>query len=237
MEALPQLALDLVCEYLAHGEPHRASLLAFALVSRTCRAATWRERFSRISIDVDDSQFHQRLEQLECVLDQAKSRACVRVLKLGISTAHQTGCEGGEAEDAHVSGMRLVPKYHPIRPLRDWKPRTEPRPDEWWQRLARFISSIHLKDLIWASTEQIPRCILSVLNEQIPSCRLHVHGFDIRSLHQRETLQDIENTDICWRLHRVCTISLHRIPCMMLAATQTTMERQYCGWRQDWHPI
>lgn len=195
MEALPQLALDLVCQYLAYSEPRRASLLAFASASRICRAAAWRELFSQVSINVDDAQLHQRLEQLECMLEKAKSRTCVRVLKLGVSTAYQTGREDGEAEDAFGSLMRLVPNFHPINPLRERKPRTKPRPEEWWQPLARFISSIHLKDFTWASTEQIPRCILSVLNEQIPSCRLHVHEFELQSLHQRETLQDIDETE------------------------------------------
>lgn len=195
IEALPQLVLSSVCEYLAHGEPRRASLLAFASTSRTCRAASWRERFAQVSIDVDDAQFHQRLEQLERILDEAKSRVCVRVLKLGASTVYQTGREDGEAEDAYGSWNRFVPKFHPIRQLREWKPKTEPRPDEWWQPLVRFISSVHLKDLMWASTEQMPRCILAVLNEKIPGCRLHVHGFDLRSLHQREPLQDIDDTE------------------------------------------
>jgi hypothetical protein len=200
MEALPLLVLDLVCEYLTTAEPRRTSLLAFASTSRTCRATVWRERFSQVSIDVNDPQFHQRLEQLECVLDEAKSRVCVRVLELGVRTAYQTACEDDGAEDAYISlmglvSMRLVPKFHSIHPLREWEPRTEPRPDEWWQPLARFISSIHLKTLMWASTEQMPRCILSVLNEQIPRCQLHIHKFDLRSLHQRETLQDIEETE------------------------------------------
>lgn len=162
--------------------------MAFASASRVCRAAAWRVRFSEVSIDVDDAQFFKRLEQLECILDEAKSRICVRVLKLGVSTVYRAGCEDGETEDAYVSHMRLAPNFHPIRPLREWKPSIEPRLDEWWQPLARFISSVHIKDLIWASTEQIPRCVLSVLNEQTPSCRLHVHKFDLRSLHQREIL-------------------------------------------------
>ena len=156
METLPQLALDSVCEYLAHGEPRRASLLAFASTSKTCRAAAWRERFSEVSIDVDDAQFHQRLERLECILDEAKSRVCIRVLKLGVSTAYQTGREDGETEDAYVSWMGLVTNFHPIRPLGEWKPRTEPRPDEWWQPLARFIFSVHIKAVLWMSTEKIP---------------------------------------------------------------------------------
>jgi hypothetical protein len=195
MEALPRLALDLVCGYLANSERHRADLLAFASASRICRAAAWREQHSQVSIDVDDAQYHQRLERLECILDEAKSRACVRVLRLGIRTDNRREREDDKAEGAYVSLTKSVSSFHSIYPLRDWKPKTEPRPDKFWQPLAQFISSLQLKELVWKWTEQLPRCILSVLNEQIPGCRLHVHGFDLRSLHQRDTLQNIEETE------------------------------------------
>ena len=63
MESLPQLVLDLVFEFLVSIELSRASLVAFASSSWTCRAAAWHKLFSRISIDVDTSQLPQRLGQ------------------------------------------------------------------------------------------------------------------------------------------------------------------------------
>lgn len=195
MEGLPHLALALVCQYLAHAEPHRTSLLAFASVSRTCRAAARRELFSNMSIDVDDAHSHQKLKKLERMLEETKRHACVRVLKLGISTAYQVTGENEGHEDAHIFCTRSVLGFHPIRPIQEWKPRTEPRPDTWWLPFAQLISSLHLRDLIWASTEQVPVCILSVLGSKFPGCRLHVHGFDLRSLHQRDTLQDIDDAE------------------------------------------
>jgi hypothetical protein len=193
MEALPQLVLDLVCGYLANSERPRADLLAFASASRICRAAAWREQYSQVTIDVDDAQYHQRLERLECILDEAKSRACVRTLRLGVRTDNRIEREDDEAFVWLTKSVSISSQS--IYPLRYWKPRTGPRPDEFWQPLARFISCLHLKELVWTWTEQLPRCVLSVLNEQVPTCRLHVHGFDLRSLHQRDTLQNIEETE------------------------------------------
>lgn len=195
MEALPPLASDLVCKYLGRTEPHKASLLAFASTSRACRAAAWREFFSEVSINVDDSQFYQRLTRLECMLDEANSRACIRVLKLARHKDCRVERSENEIEGIHGSGTKLFPNIHSIRPIPEWRPEIGPPVMESWQRLARFISGLHLKELVWGSTKQLPRCILSVLNQQLPNCRLHVHGFDLRSLHQRGTLEDIEETD------------------------------------------
>jgi hypothetical protein len=116
MEALPQLALDLVCGYLANSERHRADLLAFASASRICRAAAWREQYSQVTIDVDDAQYHQRLERLECILDEAKSRACVRTLRLGVRTDNRIEREDDEAffwltKSVSISSQSI----HPLR--------------------------------------------------------------------------------------------------------------------------
>ncbi|KAH6643667.1 hypothetical protein C7974DRAFT_467455 [Boeremia exigua] len=178
MEALPLLVLESVCEYLAHGEPRKTSLLAFA------------SRFLQISINIKDGYFPQSLERVERMLDETQSRTCVRVLNLGwdralyyepyemLMTPEKRFCASCPLQNASFEGKK-------------------PRDARWWKPLVRFLSSIHLKDVIWASQEQVPRCILSVLNEQIPRCRLHVYGFDLRSLHQssKDSLQNINDTE------------------------------------------
>jgi hypothetical protein len=128
-------------------------------------------------------------------LDEAKSRACVRVLRLEIRTRNRREREDDESDGAYVSLTKPTSSFHSIHPLRDWMPRTIPRPDKFWQPLAQFISGLQLKELVWTSTEQFPRCVLSVLNEKLPACRLHVYRFDLHSFHQRDTLQDIEETE------------------------------------------
>jgi hypothetical protein len=132
---------------------------------------------------------------LECILDEAESRACVRVLRLEIRSDNRRERDDDDAEGAYVSLTKSVSSFHSIHPLQDWKPRTRPRPEKFWQPLAQFISSLQLKGLVWTWTEQLPCCVLSVLNEQIPACRLHVYRFNLRSLHQKDTLQNIEGNE------------------------------------------
>lgn len=195
MEALPPLVLELVCEYLGQCEPHRASLLAFASASRVCRAAARRERFSRLSINTDDAEFDKRLERLEHILDQANSCAYIKVLELGTGADDQVKREDNKNNALYVSWTKLAPDFYPVSSLQAWKSRNERRPDEYWQRLAQFISGLHLRDIISMSTAQFPCCILAVSHKQMPACRLHVHGLDFHSLHQQDILQDIEESD------------------------------------------
>lgn len=64
------------------------------------------------------------------------------------------------------------------------QPKSRDPEEKSWRSLARFVSKLALKDSIWASAEQLPLCILSVLHKQLPKCRLHVHTFDLRSVCQ-----------------------------------------------------
>lgn len=193
METLPLLVLESICEHLAYDKSHEHSLSAFASTSRVCHTAARRERFFQVSIDVDDEQyFHQRLARLERMLDEARARSCVRVLKLGTHTVFQARGEDDRTEEAWLTSTRSLRKFHEAWV---WELRTDSRASEWWGPLVRFISSFHLKDLFWNSAEQIPRCILSVLNKHVPRCRLHVQAFDLRSLHQRTILQNIDDAE------------------------------------------
>lgn len=60
--------------------------------------------------------------------------------------------------------------------------------------LARFLDQLPcLQDLIYASTDQIPVCILSSLHQRHLNSRLHVHTFSLRSLYQpRDRPRDID---------------------------------------------
>ena len=59
------------------------------------------------------------------------------------------------------------------------------RSNKLWRPVAEFIATLPgLKDLIWASTDQVPRCILDVLHASLPRSRLRVHTFSLRSLYE-----------------------------------------------------
>jgi hypothetical protein len=68
--------------------------------------------------------------------------------------------------------------------LADFTPENRTWLNEAWTPLATFMSGLNLKDLIWASPSQVPLCVLSLLHQAIPNCRLHVHSFDLRSMHR-----------------------------------------------------
>ena len=56
--------------------------------------------------------------------------------------------------------------------------------DEAWRPLARFISKLPaLRDLVYACSNQFSPCLLDALHGSLPSCRLHILTFDLRSLH------------------------------------------------------
>lgn len=90
------------------------------------------------------------------------------------------------------------------RSLRDFirsepviKPSDKERNNLQWRPLQEFLSKfLGLKELIWASSDQIPRCILDVLHTELPKCLLHVNTFSLRSLCQRhDNLHDIDRDE------------------------------------------
>jgi hypothetical protein len=56
VESLPLIALDLLCEYLAHCDYRRSSLFAFSLTSKICYGAARRQCCKRILLDEDSPE-------------------------------------------------------------------------------------------------------------------------------------------------------------------------------------
>jgi len=82
MESLPLETLETICEYVGNSEPKRRSLLAFASTSKTCSAASARERFSRISIKVHSAkQLHFEFARISSALAVNDRKRHVRKLK------------------------------------------------------------------------------------------------------------------------------------------------------------
>ena len=162
MEALPLLILDTVCDYLIDMEPIRASLLSFALTSKTCRAVAARQLFSSIKLSSRLGPFPHRLVGLEEVLDRSSARRFVRTLRVGCATSGSFRTGGYRDEEA------------------------------FWAPFVRFLSSLAaLRDLVWEDLGQIPRCVLSALREQLPSCRLRVEYLSLPSPHEKQACQEV----------------------------------------------
>jgi hypothetical protein len=211
MESLPMLVLETICEYLVQYDAKRQSLHAFALTSKECCAAATRERFSLLVIRASTAeQLRNDTEALGRFLGYRKKY--VRIVKItGATRSNEERLD--EANEDEASGDDLIDflsetaddtygraaiddeddpyiiqphprvEFEPTGWKEGFSPEKRARTDHAWTSVACFISTLTLKDLVWASTEQVPLCILSTLHKHFPSCRLHVHTFSLRSLY------------------------------------------------------
>lgn len=204
-EKLPFFVLESVSEYLAHSDSKRRSLFAFSLASKRCCFATTRQRFERIRFrmwgrkkllqDVNRSNEILRIgERLQCVR-RIKVVGCMFLLQ--VNEADEKGdlvsvfpdededvSDSDEDEDNFSkSSKSLVEKLDGTKfPLLTHEEKQEQ--NEAWLPLAQFLGRLsNLKDLIYACLDQIPICILSSLHRTHPNSRLHMHTFNLRSLH------------------------------------------------------
>ncbi|KAH7076976.1 hypothetical protein BKA63DRAFT_294077 [Paraphoma chrysanthemicola] len=206
MENLPLEVLQAICELLVSSEPRRYTLLAFALASKTCYLATTREKFSRISIKASNPEnLLKEAKGLREALALGDRKRYVRKVKItgGIPSAVWTTKRGKtrptrlnkvEIEEAPVNFSdddedpfsdvpmsRLKERYK--GPNRDLTFEEQLRYNETWQLLADCLFETAITDLIWASNDRVPPCIVSALHNKRPGCRLHVHTFHLPSLY------------------------------------------------------
>ncbi|KAM0667342.1 hypothetical protein ACQRIT_003641 [Beauveria bassiana] len=170
LEQLPQHLLLSICEYLAECEPTtKRSLCAFALASQTCRNATDPRRFRRMNIFIRGPQKLQR--------DMQRWRQTIQ-------TGRRTRFPGmvNRVDDEHpelLSGMDYRLCFYPAlsSPSAQW-------PDEQpWQALVELCKELPLlEDVVFASSDQFPRALLSELHQNHPHSRLHMRNFGLRSL-------------------------------------------------------
>lgn len=218
LERLPLLALELICEYLSHTDSRRRSLFAFSQASKSCCAAANRERFERILLDAEDQQQIEhalaRWSYILTVDDRTRHVRRVKIIgsmmigadepELGWSEYHIDFRRGELEEQADENGEDILGREDAFSRPKQFggfcgsEPKcteqNKARCNEAWGPVAGFIPKFPgLKQLIWASTDQIPRCILDTLHGSLPKTRLHVHTFSLRSLYQKlDQLHDID---------------------------------------------
>jgi hypothetical protein len=84
-----------------------------------------------------------------------------------------------------------------------------------WKSTAQLLATCAgLKDFYWESTDQVPRCVLDMLHNDLPRSRLHVHTFSLRSLfQQRDGLHDIDDDEYVLAtspsLYSICVASIY----------------------------
>ncbi|OAA35362.1 protein kinase subdomain-containing protein [Beauveria brongniartii RCEF 3172] len=206
LEQLPEHVLVSICEYLAEYEPTtKRSLCAFALAlaSQTYRNATDPQRFRRINIFIRGPQKLRRdMQRLrQTIQTGGRARFC-RVIKIAGETISAEEEEQEEeagydpeqmckrlwpgmvdrVDDEHpelLSGMDYPLCYYPALP----SPSTQWPDEQPWQALVELCKELpQLEDVVFASTDQFPRALLSELHENHPQSRLHMRYFGLRSL-------------------------------------------------------
>jgi hypothetical protein len=175
MESLPMLVLETICEFLAQCDTKRRSLHAFALTCKECRAAANQERFSRLQIRASNAQqLRDNTEALGDFLGCPKKY--VRIVKItGATRANEeqedesdeddltdflaeTANDADEIasvddeDDPYIIEPRSRVEFEPAGWEEGFSPDERARTDHAWTPVAQFISTLALKDLIWAST-------------------------------------------------------------------------------------
>ncbi|KAM3508673.1 hypothetical protein MY10362_001037 [Beauveria mimosiformis] len=204
LEQLPEHVLVSICEYLAEYEPTtKRSLYAFALAGQTYRNATDRQRFRRINIFIRGPQKLRRdMQRLRQTIQTGGRARFVRVIKIAGETISAEEEEQEEeagydpeqmcrrfwpgmvdrVDDEHpelLSGMDYPLCYYPVLP----SPSTQWPDEQPWQALVQLCKELpQLEDVVFASTDQFPRALLSELHENHPQSRLHMRYFGLRSL-------------------------------------------------------
>ncbi|KAG7288124.1 hypothetical protein NEMBOFW57_007647 [Staphylotrichum longicolle] len=79
-----------------------------------------------------------------------------------------------------------------------------------WLPLVKFLGELTgLKDLVYACTTQLPKCVLEALHQAHPQCRLHIRTFSLRSLYQeKDQPHDIDPDELAL-VKSPCLYSIH----------------------------
>jgi len=206
LEALPELVLDLICEYLACDAWRRHTLLAFSLTSRRCSevAAVQRYKTVRIRITLKGSLpidlnlwgaalfAHQRWRHVRKVVVGTPV-----LVNMDTAVSHSDEKELDEAKSfkKYARNCRILYKnlIDAVQPT----PREKKRHERACRPLSKFIAGLPgLQDLVWSHPDPVPKCILLQL-PKFRRVRLHVKFFCLRSLMpDRGTRVEVDPDDI-----------------------------------------
>lgn len=182
---LGSLHLDLVrliCEYLDRSHPQ--SLLAFALTSKRSYDIASGLLFRTIKLTFSDGQqLAKDVHKWQTLLLRESGFAHVRRLLLYWSERQRVNqylslhsCERYEDDSRWHTCWKGCP--------RDFPPMSEGSiANDEWQVLAALVAQLSgLADIFYACPGQFPPCLLQILHEKIPRCRLHHYSFQLRGL-------------------------------------------------------
>ncbi|KAI1382318.1 hypothetical protein F4677DRAFT_401626 [Hypoxylon crocopeplum] len=200
-QGLPSELVSHICEFLYHSHP--SSLVSLAMSNKACYAAATTFLFRTIKFFVSTrgqlaSRVKGRLRRLS--RDGAFGRVHRLIVfgpgpdtsedsqvyrrKIGLyhtsASEHATGLETRFDEincDAFQTDGSPVERVYQI--------------NEYWRPLAELIQQLPaLQDLVYECSGQFPPCLLQILHEHLPKCRLHLDTFHLRSLSSKWPIAD-----------------------------------------------
>lgn len=184
---------DLPAEILQHvagclDSSHIASLASFASVNKACYAAAnvWLFRTIHLQVNTNEpAQLQEEATRWTETLHRAQSRHHVRRVLI----VHQPWERKVNNEDFFETYKVYGGDYSPINegvfgsdgPFQPW----DREKDSAWLPLAALIGTMsNVTDLVYMPVLTMPPCLLKVLHEQQPQCRLHLPRFRFKSLHE-----------------------------------------------------
>ncbi|EFQ99275.1 protein kinase subdomain-containing protein [Nannizzia gypsea CBS 118893] len=188
VQDLPLEALQQICGFVASS--YRPSLYDFTLVCKRWFLASNAIRFQKIRLTVENpKKLSTDLDHWNDVLRSTSGFGSVRRLEFeGELLADGSACaakQTGTLQDFMVDSddeleSMLYTKYKNIAEL----PEVTIELDTHWTPVAHFVAQLRaLRDLVFDCTNQFPPCLLDVLHQTLPNCRLHLHTFGLRNLY------------------------------------------------------
>ncbi|KAI1383331.1 uncharacterized protein F4822DRAFT_73777 [Hypoxylon trugodes] len=203
-DIIPYDVMVIICELLYNT--HLSSLAKFARSNKACYAAATTFLFRTIKVFVHDQRhLQQDVQDYLRRLDRDNAfRHVRRLLIYGPGLTHIKQIRRIDHYDSNKE-YSMSPQ---IREDDDsdnrftnnlvHKAKTLPFPaalihktDQRWHPMADLIRRLpSLEDLVYRGPNQFPPCLLQVLHEHRPTCRLHIDHFGIRSLLQQPPTLD-----------------------------------------------
>ncbi|EZF72000.1 hypothetical protein H105_05854 [Trichophyton soudanense CBS 452.61] len=188
IQDLPLEILQQICDFVASG--YRASLYDFALVCQRWSLASNAVRFREVRIVVENQgKLTKDLDYWSGVLRSTSSLRSVRRLEI----------KGELPADVNTWAPKRIrqPKHSLIDSDDELEsarytlytnllelPEVTVELDKYWTPVAHFVAQLRaLQDLVFDCVNQFPPCLLDVLHQILPSCKLHLHNFGLRNLY------------------------------------------------------
>lgn len=192
LEALPELVLDRICDYLAHAPLRKRHLSAFSLTSRRCSVVAARHRYRVVELTLP-GEWEEPVNAIEwnALQDRQGCWRHIRILVVQTSRGRYKAEEASEVsfgdDDLDPLGIDAVcmrgHRGESKVPCRDvmW-PEFEEKFEREWGPLAEMVERLPgLRDFVWCAPGPFPVCVLERLHEA-SRARVHVETFWFRSL-------------------------------------------------------